>query len=91
MNIFIQSSKPTYKGIWWFSSLIFFFWSFLICSDANASQNYYEGKDAEKIIKSGELQEKINEEDHTHLILEYMNNVFWCTVEKDGNKICTEY
>ena len=91
MNILIQSPKLTCRSKWWFSSLIFFFWYLLICSGANSSQNYYEGKDAEKIIKSGELQEKINEDDHTHLILEYMNNVFWCTVEKNGNKICTEY
>ena len=63
----------------------------LMYNKANSGQIYYEGKNAETIIESGELQEKIKEDDHTHLVLEYKNNLFWCTVENNGNKTCTEY
>jgi len=73
------------------SLLLFSFFYFLVFSNAFSNQTYYEGKEAEKIIKSGEIQEKIKEEDHTHLVLEYKNNVFWCTIENNGNKICGEY
>ena len=63
----------------------------IMYNKANSGQIYYEGKNAETIIESGELQEKIKEEDHTHLVLEYENNLFWCTIENNGNKTCTEY
>ena len=91
MNIFIPSIKKVEKTHYYILLFVFSFLYFLIVNNANSSQTFYEGKEAESIIKSGELQEKIKEEDHTHLILEYQENVFWCTIEKNGNKICTEY
>ena len=63
----------------------------IMYNTANSGQIYYEGKNAESIIESGELQEKIKEDDHTHLVLEYENNLFWCTIENNGIKTCTEY
>mgnify|MGYP001158211829 CR=1 FL=1 len=91
MNIFIKSLKSIGKQFSYPSLSSVSFVCILICTAANSGQTYYEGQEAESIIKSGELQEKIKEEDHIHLILEYKENVFWCTVENNGNKICTEY
>ena len=58
---------------------------------ALSSENYYEGEGAERIIKSGIIQETIKEEDHKHLVIEYNNEIFWCTIEKNGNKVCELY
>ena len=91
MNIFIKSLKSVRKRISYPLLSSASFVCMLICTAANSGQTYYEGQEAESIIKSGELQEKIKEEDHIHLILEYKENVFWCTVENNGNKTCTEY
>ena len=58
---------------------------------ALSGEDIYEGKEADRIIKSGLVQETINEEDHKHLVIEYDNDFFWCTVEKNGNKSCVLY
>ena len=58
---------------------------------ALSGEDFYEGKEADRIIKSGLIQETINEEDHKHLVIEYDNDFFWCTIEKDGNKSCVLY
>tara|TARA_A100001011_G_C14153941_1_gene775234 strand:+ start:21 stop:260 length:240 start_codon:yes stop_codon:yes gene_type:complete len=66
--------------------------SFIISINITFSgEYYYEGKEADLIIKSGIIQETIKEEDHKHVIIEYDNNVFWCTVENNGNKVCVLY
>ena len=91
MNIFVKSLNLIEKMYYWVLFLVFFFLYLLMGRDANSSQTYYEGHEADSIIKSGELQEKVVEEDHTHLILEYKDNVFWCTVENNGKKFCEEY
>ena len=36
---------------------------------AFSSEDYYEGKEAEKLIKSGIIQETIEEGDHKHVIV----------------------
>jgi hypothetical protein len=56
-----------------------------------SGEDFYEGKEADRIIKSGLVQETINEEDHKHLVIEYDNDFFWCTIEKNGNKSCVLY
>ena len=58
---------------------------------ALSGEDFYEGKEADRIIKSGLIQETINEEDHKHLVIEYDNDFFWCTIEKNGNKSCVLY
>lgn len=58
---------------------------------ALSGEDFYEGKEADRIIKSGLVQETINEEDHKHLVVEYDNDFFWCTIEKTGNKSCVLY
>ena len=58
---------------------------------ALSGEDFYEGKEADRIIKSGLVQETINEEDHKHLVIEYDNDFFWCTIEKNGNKSCVLY
>ena len=58
---------------------------------ALSGENYYEGKEADQIIKSGTIQETIKEDDHKHLVIEYDNDFFWCTIEKNGNKSCVLY
>ena len=60
-------------------------------NSALSGQDYYEGEDAERIIKSGIIQETIKEEDHKHLVIEYNNEFYWCTIEKNGNKVCELY
>ena len=79
------------KGLSWGLPLFSLFFEFLVVTSAGASETYYEGKEAETIIKFGDLQEKIKEEDHFHLVLEYEGHVFWCTIENSGEKICSEY
>ena len=59
--------------------------------NASSGEDFYEGKEADRIIKSGLIQESINEEDHKHLVIEYDNDFFWCTIEKNGNKSCVLY
>ena len=59
--------------------------------DNLSGEDFYEGKEADRIIKSGLIQETINEEDHKHLVIEYDNDFFWCTIEKNGNKSCVLY
>ena len=56
-----------------------------------SAEDFYEGKKADQIIKSGLIQETIKEEDHKHLVVEYNNDFFWCTIEKNGNKSCVLY
>ncbi len=58
---------------------------------ALSGEYFYEGKEADRIIKSGLIQETIKEEDHKHLVIEYDNDFFWCTIEKNGNKSCVLY
>ena len=58
---------------------------------ALSGEDFYEGKEADRIIKSGLIQETINEEDHKHFVIEYDNDFFWCTIEKNGNKSCVLY
>ena len=58
---------------------------------ALSGEDFYEGKEADRIIKSGLIQETIKEEDHKHLVVEYDNDFFWCTIEKNGNKTCVLY
>ena len=58
---------------------------------ALSGEDFYEGKEADQIIKSGLIQETIKEEDHKHLVIEYDNDFFWCTIEKNGNKSCVLY
>tara|TARA_B100001057_G_scaffold365343_1_gene368434 strand:+ start:317 stop:589 length:273 start_codon:yes stop_codon:yes gene_type:complete len=58
---------------------------------ALSGENYYEGKEADRIIKSGIIQETVKEDDHKHLVIEYDNDFFWCTIEKNGNKSCVLY
>ena len=58
---------------------------------ALSGEDFYEGKEADRIIKSGLIQETIKEEDHKHLVIEYDNDFFWCTIEKNGNKSCVLY
>lgn len=60
-------------------------------NSALSGQDYYEGEGAERIIKSGIIQETIKEEDHKHLVIEYNNEFYWCTIEKNGNKVCELY
>ena len=70
--------------------LIKFFFMTTVFS-ALSGEDFYEGKEADRIIKSGLIQETINEEDHKHLVVEYDNDFFWCTIEKNGNKSCVLY
>ena len=70
--------------------LIKFFFMTTVFS-ALSGEDFYEGKEADRIIKSGLIQETIKEEDHKHLVIEYDNDFFWCTVEKNGNKSCVLY
>ena len=58
---------------------------------ALSGEDFYEGKEADRIIKSGLVQETINEEDHKHLVIEYDNDFFWGTIEKNSNKSCVLY
>ena len=58
---------------------------------ALSGEDFYEGKKADRIIKSGLIQETIKEEDHKHLVVEYENDFFWCTIENNGNKSCVLY
>ena len=60
-------------------------------NSALSGEGYYEGEGAERIIKSGIIQETIKEEDHKHLVIEYNNEFYWCTIEKNGNKVCELY
>ena len=43
---------------------------------AFSSEDYYEGKEAEKLIKSGIIQETIEEGDHKHVVVEFDNDFF---------------
>ena len=58
---------------------------------AFSSENYYEDKEAEKLIKSGIIQETIEEDDHKHVVVEFDNDFFWCTIENNGKKTCVLY
>ena len=58
---------------------------------ALSGEDFYEGKEADRIIKLGLIQETIKEENHKHLVIEYDNDFFWCTIEKNGNKSCVLY
>ena len=58
---------------------------------ALSGEDFYEGKEADRIIKLGLIQETIKEEDHKHLVIEFDNDFFWCTIEKNGNKSCVLY
>ena len=49
------------------------------------------GKEAEKLIKSGIIQETIEEGDHKHVVVEFDNDFFWCTIENNGEKTCVLY
>ena len=91
MNIFVQLLTLIGKMNFWLLLSFLSFLFLLMSSDAYSGQTYYEGQEAESIIKLGKLQEKVVEDDHTHLILEYQDNVFWCTVENNGKKFCEEY
>tara|TARA_Y100001968_G_C19008670_1_gene549450 strand:- start:8 stop:280 length:273 start_codon:yes stop_codon:yes gene_type:complete len=59
--------------------------------NAFSGEDFYEGKEADRIIKLGLIQETIKEENHKHLVIEYDNDFFWCTIEKNGNKSCVLY
>ena len=67
----------------------FFFMTSVIT--AFSSEDYYEGKEAEKLIKLGIIQETIEEGDHKHVVVEFDNDFFWCTIEKNGKKTCVLY
>ena len=58
---------------------------------AFSSEDYYEGKEVEKLIKSGIIQETIQEDDHKHVVVEFDNDFFWCTIENNGKKTCVLY
>ena len=77
-----------HKSVWF---LLWVLFTFLSPNYVNSEQIYFEGKEADEIIKFGKLQEKIQEEDHTHLVIEYQDHFFWCTIEKSGNQVCGEY
>tara|TARA_B100001769_G_scaffold259870_1_gene240026 strand:+ start:435 stop:707 length:273 start_codon:yes stop_codon:yes gene_type:complete len=72
-----------------FISIKIFFMTLVF--SALSGENYYEEKEADRIIKSGIIQETIKEDDHKHLVIEYDNDFFWCTIEKNGNKSCVLY
>ena len=72
-----------------FLSIKFFFMTSVIT--AFSSEDYYEGKEAEKLIKSGIIQETIEEGDHKHVVVEFDNDFFWCTIENNGKKTCVLY
>ena len=58
---------------------------------AFSSEDYYEGNQADKLIKSGIIQETIEEDDHKHVVVEFDNDFFWCTIENNGKKTCVLY
>ena len=70
--------------------LIKFFFVITVFS-ALSGEDFYQEKEAYRIIKLGLIQETINKEDHKHHVIEYDNDFFWCTIEKNVNKTCVLY
>ncbi len=66
---------------------------FLIISNVFGSDSpkYIEGEAAELVIKLGLLKDKSVEESHTHYVLEYELQTYWCTESNNGEKVCTEF